>query len=248
MTIEYKAVGDQGLLMEFENKISPEISGRIRGIMDLLEEDGRYKDWGIRELIPTYRSILVLFDPLISQPQDLVARLEDLASQAQAGSEVAKRILVIPTLYGGEVGPDLDRVADNAGLGAREVIDIHKGVDYLVYMLGFTPGFTYLGGLDSRIHTPRLEKARIKIPAGSVGIADAQTGIYPIDSPGGWQLIGRTPLELMIPEDDPPVLVRAGDYIRFREVDQEEYEDILAQVQAGTYEVEIIRDDQGGDD
>lgn len=239
-------MGDQGLLMEFENKISPEISRQIRSIMDKLEEKEFYKDLGIRELIPTYRSILVLFDPFIVDIGSLEKRLVEIVASIDIKEETNKRIIIIPTFYGEDMGPDLAYVAKRAGMSEEEVINIHQKPDYLVYMLGFTPGFTYLGGLDPRIATPRLESSRLKIPAGSVGIADQQTGIYPIDSPGGWQLIGRTPVELMVEENDPPVLVRAGDYIRFRKISMDEYVEIEKLVKKSIYKVEII--EEGGED
>lgn len=245
MDIIYRAMGDQGLLMEFENKISPEISRQIRSIMDTLEDQDYYRDLGIKELIPTYRSILLLFDPLKVDIGSLKKRLEEIVKSINIKEEGTKRIIVIPTYYGGDMGPDLPYVAQRAGISEEEVIKIHKKPDYLVYMLGFTPGFTYLGGLDPRIATPRLESSRLKIPAGSVGIADEQTGIYPIDSPGGWQLIGRTPVKLMIEENDPPVLVRAGDYIRFRRVSLDEYTEIKSLVEKSSYQVEII--EEGGE-
>lgn len=246
MKIMYRAMGDQGLLMEFENKISPEISRQIRSIMDKLEEKEFYKDLGIRELIPTYRSILVLFDPFIVDIGSLEKRLVEIVASIDIKEETNKRIIIIPTLYGGDMGPDLAYVAKRAGMSEEEVINIHRKPDYLVYMLGFTPGFTYLGGLDPKIATPRLESSRLKIPAGSVGIADQQTGIYPIDSPGGWQLIGRTPVELMVEENDPPVLVRAGDYIRFRKICIDEFVEIKKLVEKSIYKVEII--EEGGED
>ena len=131
----------------------------------------------------------------------------------KAGEE-KKKVYEIPVCYGGEYGPDLENIAEHAGLSVEEVIKIHSSRDYLIYMLGFLPGFCYLGGLDERIHTPRLANPRIKISAGSVGIGGSQTGIYPLDSPGGWQLMGMTPVKTYDPEREVPILVEAGDYIR----------------------------------
>lgn len=127
----------------------------------------------------------------------------------------------------------------HAGLTEEEVIEIHSSKDYLIYMLGFLPGFSYLGGLDERIHTPRLANPRIRIPAGSVGIGGSQTGIYPLDSPGGWQLLGMTPVKTYDPEREDPILFEAGDYIRFVPVSEEEYKQIKEQVENGTYECVI---------
>ena len=140
----------------------------------------------------------------------------------------APRIVEIPVLYGGEFGPDIEVVAQHNGLTVEEVIAIHAATDYPIYMIGFTPGFCYLGGLDRRIHAPRRKTPRTLLPGGSVGIAEAQTGMYPVDSPGGWQIIGRTPLRLFAPERENPFLYEAGDRIRFMPVTGEEYERIRA--------------------
>ena len=153
--------------------------------------------------------------------------------------EGKRKIFEIPVLYGGEYGPDLESIAEHAGLSEGEVIKIHSSQDYLIYMLGFLPGFCYLGGLDERIHTPRLANPRLKIRAGSVGIGGSQTGIYPLDSPGGWQLMGMTPVKTYDPEREVPILVEAGNYIRFVPVDEAEYKRIQAQVEDGSYQCVI---------
>ena len=138
--------------------------------------------------------------------------------------------------YGVEYGPDLVNIAEQAGLSVEEVIKIHSSRDYLIYMLGFLQGFCYLGGLDERIHTPRLANPRIKISAGSVGIGGSQTGIYPLNSPGGCQLMGMTPVKTYDPEREVPILVEAGDYIRFVPIDEEEYKRIKELVERGEYQ------------
>ena len=147
----------------------------------------------------------------------------------------SSRIFEIPVCYGGEYGPDLENIAKHANLTPQEVIDIHSSSDYLIYMLGFLPGFSYLGGLDERIHTPRLANPRIKIPAGSVGIGGSQTGIYPLDSPGGWQLLGLTPVKTYDPNREVPILFEAGDYIRFVPVSESDFTAIKDEVEKGTY-------------
>ena len=144
-------------------------------------------------------------------------------------------VLEIPVLYGGGAGPDLEFVAQHNNKTPEEVIKIHTSAEYLIYMLGFTPGFTYLGGMDESIATPRLKQPRVKIPAGSVGIAGSQTGVYPIDSPGGWQLIGRTPVRMYDPNRADPILPKAGEYIKFYAITQEEFDEIARQEAAGTY-------------
>src|SRR5699024_4926794 len=133
------------------------------------------------------------------------------------------RMVEIPVLYGGDYGPDLDLVAHRNQLSTEEVIRIHSERDYLVYMIGFAPGFPYVGGMDERIEAPRKENPRQSIPAGSVGIAGKQTGIYPFESPGGWQIIGRTPAQLFLPESNPPTLIQPGDRLRFVPIDEAEY-------------------------
>jgi len=145
-------------------------------------------------------------------------------------------VIRVPMLYGGKYGPDLHYVAEFNSLSEDDAITIPSSVACLVYMLGFTPGFCYLGGMDKRIATPRQETPRLKIPTGSVGIAGEQTGIYPLESPGGWQLIGRTPLRLFKPDSKPEFLFNAGDYIQFYPVDRDEYEQIAAAVAARTYQ------------
>ena len=148
-----------------------------------------------------------------------------------------KEIIEVPVLYGGEYGPDIENIASHNNLSVEEVIKIHTSGEYLVYMLGFTPGFPYLGGMDKRIATPRLTTPRTKIPAGSVGIAGEQTGLYPIESPGGWQLLGRTPLNFFDPMKENPFIVTSGQYIKFTAISKKEYDEITEQVKNGTYTV-----------
>ena len=158
---------------------------------------------------------MVQYDPMLVSFGDLREAISEVGSKLKDGKAGAGRLVEIPTLYGGEYGPDLEFVAEQAGLSVEEAVGLHSGVDYLVYMMGFTPGFPYLGGLPERLATPRLTTPRTVIPAGSVGIAESQTGVYPLASPGGWQLIGRTPLRLFDVERDPPSLISAGDRVRF---------------------------------
>ncbi len=237
--IKYLPVGDKSLVMEFGNEISPEINKRIRLTMKGISEKNIR---GIEELIPTYRSILIIYNPLLIKHKDLVSALETLERSSSDEGNLLKRIVEIPTIYGNEYGSDIEFVAEHNNLTVEDVVNIHTSVDYLIYMLGFTPGFTYLGGLDSRIATPRLEVPRTKIPAGSTGIAGSQTGIYPIESPGGWQLIGRTPLELYNPYKNPPVLLKAGDYVRFVRIDRGDYDRIKDLVEKNEYEIRVVEE------
>ena len=230
--------GDSALLIEFEQKIAPEINAQITAFVHLLK--GQHIE-GVTDLIPAFASLLINYDPRVIGYKDLKARIEELLKIEVSEEASEARVFEIPVCYGGEYGPDIANIAENAGLSEQEVIDIHCSKDYRIYMLGFLPGFVYLGGLDERIHTPRLANPRISIPAGSVGIAASQTGIYPLNSPGGWQLLGMTPVKTYDPERETPILVEAGDYIRFVPVTEEEFLNIKKQVDDGTYEYVVHR-------
>ncbi len=236
--IKFLTAGDKSIVMEFGNTIAPEINARIRNMAMAIENSELI---GISEIIPTYRSILVIYDPLLIEYKQLIQSLKELADNLGDESEAEPRIVELPTVYGGEYGPDIEFVANHNNLTIDEVIKFHSSTDYLVYMLGFTPGFGYLGGMKKDIETPRLEVPRIKIPAGSTGIAGNQTGIYPIDSPGGWQLIGRTPVRLYDPLAELPILLNAGDYVRFVPIDESEYLNILNKINNNEYRVNILK-------
>jgi inhibitor of KinA len=229
--------GDSSIVMEFGNSISPKINAKIRNMVDSIDKASLK---GIVEIIPTYRSIQIIYNPMEITYDSLLENLIKLENTLDTAKLAKTRIIEIPTIYGGEYGPDIEFVAQHNKITIEEVINIHTSTDYLLYMLGFTPGFGYLGGMNPKIETPRLKVPRTKIPAGSVGIADKQTGIYPIDSPGGWQLIGRTPIKLYDPFENPPVLLNAGDYIRFVPIDEDEYFNILDLVNKKKYKVNIL--------
>jgi inhibitor of KinA len=226
--------GDQALVVEMGNAISSEINRRVRDLTVAIEKANIA---GIFDLMPTYRSLLIYYNPLVMSASQLQERLESL--EQGLGDEVLEKpqIVHIPTLYGGEYGPDIEFVAEHNGLSVEEVIEIHSSTDYLVYMMGFSPGFPYLGGLSSKLATPRLQTPRTQIPAGSVGIAESQTGVYPVESPGGWQLIGRTSVRMFDPNREPPALLNAGSYVRFVPVSGDEYNVIQHQVETGEYQV-----------
>ncbi len=235
--VKYLPAGDSALTMEFGNEISVEINKRIRNTVTAIESN---PPKGLLELIPTYRSIQVLYDPLETDFKELTGTLQKILLSASQGGSDNYRIVEMPVCYGLDYGPDLEFVAEHNSMDMDEVVRIHTGTDYLVYMLGFTPGFGYLGGMSEKIATPRLQVPRTVIPAGSVGIAANQTGIYPIDSPGGWQLIGRTPIKLYDPLMEPPFLLNAGDYVRFVSIAEEEYKEIKEKVERDEYQVNII--------
>ncbi len=234
--IKILTAGDSSVLIEFGTEISPQINAKITAIVHLMKEQHIE---GVVDIIPAFSSLLVNYDPRVISYAKIKKRLEKLLKLEVKEIEAGVKIIEIPVCYGGEYGPDLDNIAKLAGLTPQEVVDMHCSKDYLIYMLGFLPGFSYLGGLDERIHTPRLANPRIRIPAGSVGIGGSQTGIYPLDSPGGWQLLGMTPVKTYDPQRDEPILFEAGDYIRFVPVTEEQFNEIKEQVEQGTYQCVI---------
>jgi inhibitor of KinA len=218
--------GDRGLLVEFGDKIDPEINKKIREISIALE---KMPIEGVVETVPTYRSILIFYDPAMTSPDCLQEGILGLEKKTAEVTIPPPQIIEIPVVYGGEYGPDLEFVAKHNGLTPEEVIEIHTSGSYLIYMLGFTPGFPFLGGLSERLFTPRLRTPRAVVPAGSVGIANNQTGIYPIDSPGGWQLIGKTPVRLYQPDREEPILLKPGNVLKFKKITDQEYRERLRQ-------------------
>lgn len=231
--VRYLVSGDCGLCVEFGNEISPDINKKIRAFKIAVEKSDIE---GIVETIPTYRSLLVQYRPEKIRFKELKERFEGLMGSLDNIEIPPPTVIEIPVLYGGEMGPDLETVAEHSHKTPEEVIRIHTSEEYLIYMLGFIAGFPYLGGMSREIATPRLKSPRVKIEGGSVGIAGEQTGIYPVASPGGWQLIGRTPLKLYDAEREKPVLLESGQYIRFRAVTEAEYEQIEKAVNGNTYQ------------
>jgi inhibitor of KinA len=216
------AAGDATLFIEFEERIDPIISARAAALAHaLVDADIR----GLRDVVPTYRSVAVYFDPLQTDLAKLTGAIERVAASAGAAQLPRRPPIHIPVCYGGDYGPDLAGVAAFAGLSETAVIDVHASATYRVLMLGFTPGFAYMGIVDSRIAAPRLETPRQRVPPGSVGIAKEQTGIYPSETPGGWQLIGRTPLKPFDLARPDPFLVCSGDEVRFVPIAREEFDE-----------------------
>jgi inhibitor of KinA len=232
--ISIRKAGEKGLVVDFGNLIDPGVNGCVHRLARVIAAD---MPDDVIEVIPTYRSLMVYFDPLQISRESIIANIRLYLDNISGSSSQGDRATVvsIPVCYGAEFGPDLDFVASHNKLSIREVIDIHTSKPYQVYMLGFTPGFPYLGGMSERIAAPRLAQPRVAIPAGSVGIAGSQTGIYPIESPGGWQLIGRTPLQVFNPGSANPFLFAAGNFLRFTEIDAAAFGDIRCQVESGSY-------------
>lgn len=222
-------LGDAAVVVQFGERISPTIHLAIQAFNAHLVQ---HPFAGLRACVPAFTTLTVYYDPwLVSaqgqcQPYERVCdilrrRLRDVPPAPPA---TARTTIEIPVCYGGELGPDLAAVARHTGLTPAEVIARHAKPDYLVYMLGFAPGFPYLSGLDERLATPRRATPRPLVPAGAVGIAGPQTGIYSLPTPGGWQLIGRTPLRLFDPAADPPTLLRAGQQLRFVPIGAAEFQ------------------------
>lgn len=219
-TPRYRLAGDRGLLVEYGDRIDLDINLKVRSMVILLD---RFPPEGIVEVVPSYRSLLIIYEPLKTSPTTIQADLKNLEEQLTQIEIPPPQTVEIPVFYGGEFGPDLDFVAKSHDLTEDEVVAIHISVDYPIYMIGFTPGFPFLGGLSETLHTPRLASPRTHVPAGSVGIANNQTGIYPVASPGGWQLIGRTPITLFDPGRSNPFLYQAGDRLRFKPISSHDY-------------------------
>lgn len=205
-------VGDAALLIELGDQIDLQTNLRVRQLAEFLRN---HPIDGCGEVVPAYASLLVHYDPLIIENGPVNRWIVDSLRNVGTGELQSSRQVEIPTIYGGEYGLDLAYVAQFHGLSVDEVIKFHSEATYTVYMMGFTPGFAYLGGLPPELETPRLESPRLLVKAGSIGIAGNQTGIYPIDSPGGWRIIGFTPLRLFDPLQDPPTTLQPGDQVRF---------------------------------
>ncbi|WP_414714934.1 5-oxoprolinase subunit PxpB [Sporomusa sp.] len=215
--------GETAIMIEFGQGIHPDLHRKVKAVSHYLDQ---YPFPGMVEYVAAFASVTVFYDPIRLNSETVAAHLQDIVSKLEQGEVGEPRVVEIPVCYGGEFGPDLEFVAQHNGLTIDEVIEIHTGSQYLVYMLGFAPGFPYLGGMSERIAAPRRQSPRPAIPAGTVGIAGMQTGVYPITTPGGWQLIGCTPLELFCPNDNPPTLLRSGDSIQFRPICPKEYREL----------------------
>jgi len=211
---------DSSLLTAFGNSISPELHRRVIGLFRRLQA---LKDSRIRNLHPGYTSVLIDFDPLRMTHAELAEIVEQAESGQGPTQETTSNVVSVPVCYDPEFGPDLDDLAAHAKLSPEEVIQIHSSATYLVYFLGFSPGFAYMGGLPEKLHMPRLATPRARVAAGTVGIAGSQTGVYPVDSAGGWRLIGRTPWRMFDPKTDPPTRLQPGDKVHFTPIDRATY-------------------------
>jgi len=219
-------MGDRALVIEFGDRLDPELSAGIAAAAQHLRAS---PPPGVLDIVPAYTTLALHYDPAVigagTTPYEALIEQIEAWLHAQADAELPPgRLVEIPVCYGGGLGEDLEEVARQHGLTPEEVATIHASTDYRVYLLGFVPGFAYLGNLDSRIATPRRDAPRPHVPAGSVAIGGDQTGVYPLETPGGWHLIGRTPVRLFTPEAEPPCLLGAGDTVRFVPISRAEFD------------------------
>ena len=210
--MDFQPASDRSLLISFEPEVSPRVHRNVRRVYQFFRD---LQPAGVYNLHPAYASLLVDFDPLVTSHNELESRVRAAWHTALAMDAVEPRLVRIPVTYGGECGPDLDEVARLTGLSTDTVVRLHSSAEYMVYFLGFSPGFPYLGGLPPELATPRLALPRTRVPAGSVAIGGNQTGVYPLSSPGGWRIIGRTALTLFDSNRSEASLLRMGDTVRF---------------------------------
>ena len=236
--------GDAALTIEFGSVIDPALLAAVNALdaaLLRLQHEGGLP--GVIETMPTFRSLTVFFDPLLTDRAALLAELQPLIAAAEQGAPAAGRRWRLPVCYEGEAAPDLAEVARTLGIAEAEVVALHSGTDYLVYMLGFLPGFPFMGDLPSALRLPRRGEPRVRVPAGSVAIATGLTAIYPWESPGGWHLLGRCPVPLFDARRASPSLLAAGDRVRFTPIAADEYRDIEAGLRRGEIDPARWQDD-----
>ena len=226
------ACGDRAVSVELADEIGREVSLRVLALDYLIRQ--RVVP-GVVETVPSYRALLVYYDPQVIGYEALGDVLRELASRARPDALPPARTVELPCCYGGELGFDLEAAAARLALPAEDVVQAHAGALYYVDFVGFTPGLPYLSGMPERLFIPRLETPRVKTPPGSVSIGGMQCCIYSVESPGGFWVLGRTPVPLYDPKADDPILLRAGDHVRFRAIDRAEFDAITAAVAAGTH-------------
>ncbi|MBU2499410.1 MAG: 5-oxoprolinase subunit PxpB [Proteobacteria bacterium] len=218
----YRLMGDRALLIEMGDEISPPVNQKVRALFLLLD---RYHVEGLVEMVPSYRSLLIIFDPLTVTTPELIDTINTIEKGLGPSLLPKPKLLKVPVVYGDAYGPDLEWVASFHQLSPEEVIRLHSGPTYLVYMIGFTPGYPYMGELPAALATPRRDTPRTAVPQGSVAIAQRQTGIYPTKSPGGWHILGWTPLKLFDAEKRPPSALEIEDHVKFFPIEEKEIKD-----------------------
>jgi KipI family sensor histidine kinase inhibitor len=218
-TISY-LMGDRGLLLEFGDEISREVNAKVRRMALAIQAEAIE---GIVETVPTYRSLLIIYNPMVLPVRGLRKRIIQVEEDLRQTPLPEPKLTRIPVVYGGIYGPDLEGVAKYHQISPEAVIQLHCSNPYLIYMIGFMPGYPYMGEIPQALVTPRLKTPRLSVPKGSVAIAQRQTGIYSMESPGGWRILGRTPVELFDPRNDPPALLQMGDFVQFYPITEHEY-------------------------
>jgi len=220
-TFRIVPVGDATLVAEFEERIDPAVNARAVATAETLRAASIA---GVRDVVPTYRSVAVYFDPLLTDHGGLVRRLEEAAAEPARAGSGDRPLIRVPVCYGDDFGPDLPEIARFAHASETEVVEIHTSRTYRVFMLGFMPGFAYMGMVDSRIAAPRRENPRVRVPRGSVCVAGVQTSVHPVDAPSGWHLIGRTPVRPFDLARPNPFLMKPADEVQFYAIDRLEFE------------------------
>ena len=236
--------GDRALSVELGDEISREVNARVLALEYLIRQKALP---GVTETVPSFRALLVYYDPFVIGHEALGAALLTLAAQARPEVLPPARTVELPCCYGGELGFDLDAVASRLGLVADEVVRLHAGAEYYVDFVGFTPGLPYMSGMPERLFIPRLDTPRVKTPPGSVSIGGMQCCIYSVESPGGFWVLGRTPVRLYDPTAPDPILLRAGDHVRLRAIDRAEFDALTAAVAAGAYQPRIAQPPDEGE-
>lgn len=218
--MKVRTLGDTAFLIRDENIISPEVNARIMALFQTFKNE---KIPGVIDIVPAYCDLKIQYNPLLISHSDLFEKINMVLSTKVSIEPAKGKIHNIPVVYGGDYGVDLEYLLSKASMSRAQFIEYHTSPEYLIYMIGFSPGFPYLGGMDKRIACDRKQTPSLKILAGSVGIAGTQTGIYTVDSPGGWQIIGRTPSSLFDPERNNPFLLNHGDFVKFYEIDADQF-------------------------
>ena len=234
MPVRFLSVGDRALAVEFGDAVDRALSRRVLALDRAISTA---PPAGVIETVPTFRSLLVHYDPLATSGAELEHALGALLDR-DTGGEAGARLWHIPVCYAGEHAPDLDEVARLTGYAAAEIASLHSSTRYHVYMLGFLPGFPYMGDLPAELALPRRADPRVRVPAGSIAIATTLTAIYPYESPGGWHLIGATPIRFFNPARSPPSLLAAGDAVLFDPIDPADFAAIRQAVENGGYVIE----------
>lgn len=232
--LNIQPLGDAAVRIAFGREISEEVHGDVRMFCALLEKNPVP---GIIEWVPAYAAVTVYYDPWYVSYEKVQKHIAALWEKKETVSLPEGTTWLIPVCYGDEYGPDLHDASAHTGMEVEEIVKKHAKPAYTVYMIGFTPGFPYLGGMDPSLAVPRLKQPRTSVPAGSVGIAGEQTGVYSLKSPGGWRIIGRTPVKLYDRLSETPVFLQAGDKIRFESINTEQFAEIEKEVEAGSYQV-----------